>query len=178
MKVNSNENKIIFKLISKQNIHLGTIQGMSYNKIYDLIATHSLDKTVKIHLFKENKLKILNTFDNRIDNSRGLFKRILFTENTLFIFSKNNMVFGYSYPFREEHLMIKIGPLNSSIVKILKKENLLVICTKKSIYLFDDYKMICCVDNACFMAITDGFIYNNTIFVSSLDGFVASIRIN
>lgn len=169
-------------LIFNQKIHSGTIQGISFNKKYKLIATHSLDKTVKVHRIDETSLTFISVFDQKIDNSRGLFKRLFFDDDTLYIFIKNSIVHCISYPFKQVHLQKKIGPLNSTPVKILKSNfkgsNLLYICTKRSVYIFEKNNLICMVDNCSFMAITDAFVSNDMLVVSSLDGFLASVRLS
>lgn len=178
--VNSNIKSLFemsFELKISQKIHDGVIRGISSCK--NLVATHSLDKTVKMHLIDGSKLVPVSSFGCNIDTSRGFFKRILLTERLLYIFTKNNSVSIYSYPFREIHLHKKIGPLNSPIVKIVEKEELLYVCTKKSIYVLENDKTICCVDNCCYMAVTDGFSYNKYIFfLSSMDGFISSVRLS
>ena len=189
-KVNSTESsnkdqvsaKLSFDLIFTQKIHLDTIQGLSFNKKYNLIASYSLDKTVKVHKIEASSLHLVSVFDQKIDNSRGLFKRLFFDDDLLYIFIKNSLLHVISYPFRPIHLHKKIGPLNSTPVKILKGNykgiDLLYVCTKKSIYIFNQDELVCTVDNCCYMAITDAFAYNDTLFVSSLDGFLATIRLS
>lgn len=171
-----------FKLVLREKIHEGTIQGISYNQKYNLISTFSLDKTVKIHQMNNNNLNLISVLDQKIDSSRGLFKRILFEENLLYLFNKNNTVSVICYPFKNVHLQKKIGPLNCSAVKVLTfkidDDFILAICTKKSVYLIQNDELICCIDNACYMAITDGFVLNNTIFLSSMDGFISTIRLS
>lgn len=179
---NKNEfnNSLSFELIFNQKIHTGTIQGIAFNDKYNLIATHSLDKTVKVHRLMDSNFELISIFDQKIDNSRGLFKRLLFDGDSLYIFTKNNIVNVISYPFKPIHLYKKIGPLNSTPVKIVKgnhKDNeLLYICTKKSVYILNNDNLVCIVDNCCYMAITDAFSQKDTLFVSSLDGFLATVR--
>lgn len=173
---------IQFRLTLREKIHDGTIQGISYNQKYNLVSTFSLDKTVKIHKLSEDALSLISVLDQKIDSSRGLFKRILFEDDLLYLFNKNCTVSAVCYPFKNAHLQKKIGPLNCSAVKVLtfriEDERILVVCTKKSVYLIQNNELICCVDNACYMAITDGFVYNNTIFLSSMDGFISTIRLS
>lgn len=172
--------KLNFNLIFSQKIHDNTIQGISYNEKYNLLATFSLDKTVKIHFVEKNGLKFINSLDEKIDNSRGLFKRILFEEDLLYIFTKSNAVSIYTYHFKSKCLYKKIGSLNSSVVKVLtgniNNENILLICTKKGAYILKNDNLVCLVDNACYMAITDAVIYRNTVFLGSMDGFITTIR--
>lgn len=171
-----------FKQILRKKVHESTIQGISYNHKHRLISTFSLDKTVKIHQLDNDTLDLISTLDQKIDNSRGLFKRILFEDNLLYLFNKNSTVSVVCYPFKNTHIQKKIGPLNCSVVKVLTfridDELILAICTKKSVYLIQNNELLCCVDNACYMAITDGFVFNNTIFLSSMDGFISSIRLS
>lgn len=173
------ENQVIFKLIFSRKIHDSTVQGISYNEKYGLLASFSLDKTLQIHRIQGDKINLISKMDQNLDNSRGLFKRILFEGDFLYVFTKNNTVSIFTYPFGAVHLQKKIGPLNSSVVKILtaKSQNtdLLLIFTKKSVYVFDE-ALAYHVDNASYMAITDAAYVDNVIFLSSMDGFIGSIR--
>ncbi|KAM0681583.1 Chromatin assembly factor 1 subunit [Glugoides intestinalis] len=172
-----------FELLFKQKVHDGMIQGISFNENYDLLATVSLDKTVKVHKIKEDSLDLISTIDQDVDTSRGLFKRILFEGDFLYTFSKNKKVSIYCYPFKQLHLQRCIGPLNSAVVKILKprinndKDDVLFICTKKSVYLIRNGKVLFCADDACYMAITDAVMLGKTLFLSSMDGFISTIRL-
>jgi len=176
----SEKYKLSSKMIFIQNVHEGTVQGIAYSGKYSLLATFSLDKSVKVHLVGEDGLKLISTLEERIDNSRGLFKRILFDEDCLYVFTKNSCLSVFLYPFRQADLQRKIGPLNSSIVKVLKgkiqNEDVLIICTKKSVCVMKNDRQVYHVDNACYMAITDAVFSNDTLFLSSMDGFVCSIR--
>ncbi|ELA42891.1 uncharacterized protein VICG_00206 [Vittaforma corneae ATCC 50505] len=177
---NSMKHVIKSELVFSQNIHENTIQGISYNKKYNLLATYSVDKTLKVHMIHKNKLQLVSQLDQNLDTSRGLFKRILFEEDLLHVFTKNNTLSIFAYPFKPAHLQKRVGPLNSSIVKVvagrIRNEDALVICTKKSAYVLVHNELDCCVDNACYMAITDAIVDNNTVFLSSMDGFICTIR--
>lgn len=174
---NIDENiNIITNLFLIKKIHENTIQGISY--FNNFIATHSLDLRVKVYKLEDDTLIEINVINDNIDGSRGLFKRILLNDNFIYTFHKQNHLNVYIYPYNNENIYKKIGPLNSPVVKVLKNDDLLIICTKKSVYILDNDYTVCCVDNACFMAITDAFFYNNTVFVSSMDGFIATIRLN
>lgn len=162
-------------------IHSSTIQGMGFNKKYNLLATHSLDKTVKIHRLDQKGLTLVSSINQGIDSSRGLFKRLLFDEEFLYIFSKNNSISVVCYPFTACHIYQRIGPLNSPVVKmldfIINSRKFIAVCTKKSIYVLEDSKLAFAIDNCCFMAVSDAFFFNSTIFVSSMDGFMATARL-
>lgn len=168
------------ELMFSQRIHESTVQGISYNKKYGLLATFSLDKTLKVHRVHENGLQLVSQIDQKLDNSRGLFKRILFEDDYLYAFTKNNALSVFAYPFQPVHLQRRIGPLSSSVVKALtakvQDEDVLVVCTKRSAYVFSGDELVCCVDNACYMAVTDAVIDGNTIFLSSMDGFICTVR--
>lgn len=168
----SKDLKIGFKLHKTLKIHENTIQGIEYSS--NIIATHSLDKTVKSFNLDT---QVTNTLDIEIDCSRGLFKRLHIDNNYLYVFKKHNFINVYKFPYSEEMLHKKIGPLNSPIVKVLTYGNLLFITTKKSVYILEDDLTICCIDNAFYMAATDSFFYNMTLFVSSMDGFITTIRL-
>ncbi|KAI5148104.1 hypothetical protein ENBRE01_0118 [Enteropsectra breve] len=181
--------KISSKLLCSQKLHGNSIQGISFNAKYNFLATHSLDKTVKIHkaAWNENKemnMESINCFEKQIDYSRGLFKRLLFDEELLYAITKQNTLKIYAAPFTEHNMFASVGPLNASIVKILKLNSLLVICTKKAVYLIEEkkgsdkhYSFVVCIDSACFLPITDAFIYDGILFVSSMDGFLTSVRL-
>lgn len=185
--------------------------GNSGNEVFDNninitnITNEVLNNNITINTLSEIK--------EGVDNSSGLFKRLFFNNNLLYTFGKKNTCLVYSYPFKEVNLQMKIGPLDSPIVKILEKvleenileenmleenmleENILekvgsnnnstntlsnkilFICTKKNVYLFKNNDMIVCIDSLTFKAVTDAFIMDNTLFVSSMDGFLATVKI-
>lgn len=168
------------ELVFSQVIHSSTIQGIAYNRKYNLLGTFSLDNTVKVNIVNEKELVLVSTLNQKIDNSRGLFKRILFEDDSLYIFTKKDSLCLFSYPFKQIHMQKMIGPMNSSVVKVIKgkikDEDVLFICTKKSVYVLKNDKVLYSIDNACYMAITDAVFNNNTLFLSSMDGFVSTIR--
>lgn len=170
------ESSIKTTLCFSKKIHSGTIQGITVFK--NQIATHSLDGTVKVHNIIDDDFQLVSSLFNKIDLSRGLFKRILLWENLLYTFNKQNHVCVFTGSYSEENIVKKIGPLNSSVVKIIRDGDLIIICTKKSVYILENDYTVCCVDNACYMAITDAFFYLNTVFVCAMDGFITTIRLS
>lgn len=173
-----NTQRYNFKLFLRQKIHDSTIQGVSVCR--GLIATHGLDKKVKVHAISDKTLKLVTYFDKKIDNSRGLFKRLLLNETKLYVFIKSNIINVYSYPYRDVHLHKKISTLNAPPIKIIENNNMLFICTKKSVYILQDNEIMYSIDNCCYMAVTDAYWNDNfkTLFLSSMDGFIATIRLN
>ena len=153
-----------FSKTVEQKIHDRHIQGVTFNAKHGLLATHSLDGSVKVHRIVGDSLELLDVFREKIDASRGLFKRLLFTEDCLFVFTKPNTLSVYSYPFSSAHLQRKIGPLNSSLVKVVGDDaGLLFACTKKSVYIFSGGDFVVCIDNLTFMAVTDAFVLNGIL---------------
>lgn len=165
-----------FALLASKKVHTGTIQGMSYNRKHGLVGTHGLDRKAKVLLVTARELKIISVFDSDVDNSRGLFKRLLFTDDHLYAITRGNTVSVYSYPFRPVHLQKKMGPFNSSVVKIVEGAGRVFVCTKKSVYVFENDRLVVCVDSLTFMAVTDACICGDTLVVSAMDGFLASLR--
>ena len=169
---------VTFILTASETIHSGTVQGMAFNSRYGLLATHSLDRSVRVLLAENNGLRLLSVFDKKIDNSRSLFKRLYFADNSLYVFTKPNAIQVYSYPFRAPHLQKRIGPLNSPVIKVVQNGAILFVCTKKSIYVLENDELVTCIDNATFMAMTDAFVMDDILFVSSMDGFLATVRLD
>lgn len=166
-----------FTRVCSKKVHSDAIQGIAFNKKYNLISTFSLDRTQKVFLLRDGSIELLSTIDSNIDTSRGLFKRIHFEDDFLFVFTRHNSLCVYSYPFTETHLQRRIGPLNSSLVKTLSYGGLLYLCTKKSLYIIDQGILVTCIDNSTFLAATDAFILRGILFVSSMDGFLMSVRL-
>lgn len=165
-----------FSLCIDQKIHDGAIQGISIDR--DLMATYSVDRSVKIHLILDEKLALVSVLSRRVDYSGGIFKRILLDKNLLYVFIRSNLVNVYAYPFREVHLHKRIGPLGSPVVKVIKSGAFLVLCTKKSVCILENDNTVCCIENSCYMAITDGFMLDRTLFLSSMDGFMTTVRLS
>lgn len=165
-----------FSLCIGQKIHDGAIQGISISK--SLMATHSVDRSVKVHLMTDDKMVLVSVLDKNVDYSRGLFKRLLLAEDLLYVFAKGNMINVYAYPFREVHLHKRIGPLDSPVVKVVRDGAFLAICTKKGLCVLENGETVCCIDNLCYMAVTDGFLLHDTLFASSMDGFMATVRLS
>lgn len=200
--INFGEN-FVSKLICRQKIHNCPIQGISYNKKHNVFSTHCLDKTVKVHFIEELilddvisiKFKKVSEITENIDVGMSVYRRLLISDDDLFVINKNKFLTVYSSPFLGVNKIKKIGPFNSSIIKILKIDKLLIIITKMSIYglkhekVFDEVKrhnktfedILFGVDNAAFKELTDGFVFENgnekIIFYSSMDGFLGSIRL-
>ncbi|KAK6090552.1 hypothetical protein P3W45_000275 [Vairimorpha bombi] len=172
-----------FKLIRSFNPHTDIIQGMAYNPKYNLILTISKDKSSKLFLCNENMelLEKYTNFNNEklFSVGRSFFKRICFSKNGDLAFLcnvKQNSVLVYHSPFRSPHWIYKLGPFNSEPVKILENGKFLFILTKKSLYIYQDSDLLICVDNMCFKSATDATVTDNIIFISSLDGFVSSLK--
>lgn len=170
--------QIVAKLICKYKASSTTIQGLAYNKKEDVLAVHSLDKRIILLKWDGESICHLSEMKEKIDSSRSLFKRICFDDRRLFVFTKNNTVSAYIHPFTSDFCQMKIGPLDSGVVKAVSHGDVLVVCTRNSVYLFKGETFILSVLNACFMTITDAFVMNGTVFISSMDGFIATIRLD
>ncbi|KAI4292839.1 chromatin assembly factor 1 subunit B [Pancytospora philotis] len=183
-----------FSLVCAQTIHKSTVQGISYSHEHRLLATHSLDKTVKLHRVvvdaaagqqkggakaagAKTSLKLLSAFDEGIDNSRGLFKRLLLKGSRLYAFTKQNMLSVFAYPFRAMHLQQRIGPLRSSVVKVLEDSGYFYICTKQSLYIIRGQELVVSIDASTFLSATDACLIDGVLLISSMDGFVTSVRL-
>lgn len=133
-----------------------------------------------------NSFQLLEKYDffeneKMFNIGRSFFKRTCFSKDGLFLYLcnvKKNSVLVLHYPFRINHWVYKLGPLNSEPVAVLSNDDFLFILTKKSIYIYKNFELLMCVENICFKTATDATICGNTIFISSLDGFVSSFKWN
>lgn len=170
------------KRVESKKIHSDIVQGLAYSPLNKLLVTVSKDNNSSLLLFNEEngKIKILERMENKFfANSRGFYRRISFSKDQLFLYlvsSKNNCLNILSHPFRDEHLFVKIGPLDSEVIRVIEDDYFYVI-TKKSVYIFKDRDFKVCVENISFKSTTDATICNNILFVTSLDGFIASVKI-
>lgn len=164
---------------------LNYLQNEEKNKEY----VNLLQKKKKLN--KETKyilknIQLLEKYDflnneKMFNIGRSFFKRTCFSNDGLLLYLcnvKKNSVLVVHYPFRIEHWFCKLGPLNSEPVAVLSNDELLFILTKKSLYVYRNFELLMCVENICFKTATDATICGNTIFISSLDGFVSSFKWN
>lgn len=168
------------ELICRINLIGATIQGIVFNKKHGILAVHSLNKKVSLlsWIYSKNQFEKLAELDQEIDSSKGLFRRICFNDDLLFVFNKKHKLSIYLPPFDLSSCFMKIGPFDSGLVKVLNVDDMVIACSKRSAYIFYNKKFILSVDNACFLAVTDAFMINHTIFLSSMDGFLVSIRLD
>ncbi|KAK1347432.1 hypothetical protein CWI37_0265p0010 [Hamiltosporidium tvaerminnensis] len=87
-------------------------------------------------------------------------------------------IFVLHYPFKYKCLYAILGPFDSAVTKIVYLEEKLFVVTKKSIYVFENQNLLFCVANIGFLPVTDGVFWNNYFIISSLDGFLSSIKIS
>ncbi|EOB14836.1 WD repeat-containing protein [Nosema bombycis CQ1] len=125
-------------------------------------------------------IKLLDRFDKFFSTTRGFYRRLSFSSDGKFLYlvsCKANTLVVLSYPFRDEHVFCKIGPLDSEVVKVID-QNYFFVVTKKSVYIFSkSWELKSCVENITFKSTTDGTYCCGLLFVSSLDGFISSIKI-
>ncbi|EOB12312.1 WD repeat-containing protein [Nosema bombycis CQ1] len=125
-------------------------------------------------------IKLLDRLDKFFSTTRGFYRRLSFSSDGKFLYlvsCKANTLVVLSYPFRDEHVFCKIGPLDSEVVKVIDK-NYFFVVTKKSVYIFSkSWELKSCVENITFKSTTDGTYCCGLLFVSSLDGFISSIKI-
>lgn len=174
--------------VQTMKAHSDIIQGLSFNHFYSILATQSKDCTSKIFYF-DQKLNFLCKNDNFNDKKiifegKSFYKRLSFVKkNFLFLPScsldNENVVFVYAYPFRE--IYSKIGPFDSAVQKVHEWQEGIVFITKKSCYLIREkdgtYESVFHITDTTFLPTTDACSIENLLIISSLDGFIASLRL-
>jgi chromatin assembly factor 1 subunit B len=176
--------RIVATLVQQVRGHSDVIQGMAYNRKYDLLTSLGKDRVGMTFLFNGElvqieKMEYMNK-DRVFAVGKGFFRRLSYSDDGDFLYlvcCASNTVVVLHYPFRIEHVYATIGPLNSEPVKVMLSGPILYIATKKSLYVFREREVLFCVDNICFMSATDGCMVDGVCFLSSLDGFLASLRI-
>lgn len=162
------------KLVKSCFLHTDIIQGLAYNSKHFLLLSVSKDRTLKISQDDKMLDKInLNT------NGRSFFRRTCFSKcnNMCFITNyKNSSILVLTYPFTEKHWIYKLGPFDSEIVKVIENNLLLFVLSKTSLYFYYNFNLLGCIENICFKSVTDATLYNNILFISSLDGFIATFK--
>lgn len=165
-----------------------TVQGLAFNSRHGLLAVHTLSKTVRVYsvalaagtTLAGKAIQFISIAEHtaNVDGAHGLFKRLAFFDDRLAIFTKNGTVSVFSAPFSPENILLRIGPLESPVVCAKAHGAYFFVCTKRGMHAFRKDCHLFSVQNACFMTITDIAVLKGTVFLSSLDGFLASVRLD
>lgn len=185
---------VITKIQEKQSInatllqtikaHSDVVQGIAYCKKHNVLATQSKDRSLKLFTY-DTKLKLHCKIDQHLSEKfisigRSFFKRLSFIKDDFLfvagcVYKNCNWVYVVVYPFTE--IYKKIGPFDSTVQKIIEWNDLVIVLTKRSAYALKDNGCVFSVKNITFRGITDATIVNDSLMISSLDGFLSSIRI-
>lgn len=177
------------KHIQTIKAHSDIVQGLSFNAFHSILATQSKDRTVKVFHFGE-KLTTLakhEAFNDKkfIVVGKSFFKRLSFAKSNLLFLTHcclddANVVFVSAYPFNDLHA--RIGPFDSTVQRVFEWGSNIAVLTKRSVYLINEkdgvYSTLFCVSNATFLPITDACVADGMLLISSLDGFVSTIRLS
>lgn len=170
---------LVCKLLTSKKIHSSCIEGISFNPVYNILATQGRDATLKITKF-DKKLTILSKFDKIFldDTSKIiLFRRCSFSKDGKFLFSAcgiENSVHVIAYPFTQVYGKIK--HFDSPVSTIVAFNDKIIMLSKRSLYLYDN--AFYGLEYLSMTPITDACLYENILFVSAVDGFLYSVDIN
>lgn len=170
-------------LVQSVKAHADVIQGLAFNDRFGLLTSLGKDRVGKTFLFDTRLVeieKMEHMGDDKVFSAgKGFFRRLCYSPDGKLLYlacCRSSSVVVLHYPFRMEHVYATIGPLDSEPLKIMCSGNRLFVGTRKSLYVFVEQKAVLCVNNISFMAITDGCVFEGVCFVSSLDGFLSSLR--
>lgn len=169
--------------VQRIRCHSDVVQGLAFNAQLGLLTSLSKDRTGKTFAFSDRLEQIEHMEhlgkDRLFSTGRGFFRRLSYSLDGRLLYlacCASNSVIVLHYPFRTEHVYGRIGPLDSEPLKIVCGEQHVLVATKKSLYVFAGCELLFCINNVCFMAVTDGCIVDGVCLLSSLDGFLASVR--
>ncbi|KAM0679405.1 hypothetical protein BDAP_000272 [Binucleata daphniae] len=178
------------KHIQTIKAHSDIIQGMAYNKKYNVIATCAKDRSVKTFYLDKKLVFIdkIDTYENEKcfadENSKMLFRRPAFSFCCKYLYlpacidiDGNFCVFVLHYPFRSIDFYGKIGSFDSPATKILSSQDCTIIMCKKSIYYIENNAVLFSVKNTSFFPMTDCCYMDNLFCFTSLDGFIYTLRL-
>lgn len=181
--------RVCVRHVHTMKVHSDIVQGLSFNPFYSVLATQSRDRTAKVLHFacRLTMLHRHETFGDQrtICTGKAFFKRLSFVKkNFLFLTQcreeRNNVVFVYAYPFRS--LYACIGTFDSAVQRVLEWGEYIVVVTARSLYVVEEvegeYRTVFAVNNATFLPITDACVASGLFVVSSMDGFLASVRLS
>ncbi|KAF7684376.1 Chromatin assembly factor 1 subunit B [Astathelohania contejeani] len=187
------------RLLHSVKAHSDIIQGLSYNPSFNLLTSMSKDRSAKTFLV-DKKLTLIEKYDYLFnermfadEKTKCFFRRLSYSEDGKLlyfccgigdIYGKNanlknkskHCVYVMHYPFKSDNIIARIGPFDSSPIKILNYNKYLLVFTRRSLYLFKDKEFLVCINNMTFLQITDACIANGVVYVSAGDGFVSSMR--
>ncbi|KAG5860553.1 hypothetical protein KMI_01g01940 [Encephalitozoon hellem] len=171
------------RLVQKIKCHEDIVQGLAFNNRFNVLTSLSKDRTGKTFLFTDKLVEIekMEYYDNDklFSTGRGFFRRLSYSPDGKLLYlvcCRSNSVVVLHYPFRMEHVYATIGPFDSEPLKVVCERDKVFVTTKKSLYMIAHNRLGFCVDNISFMTITDGHVFDGICFLSSLDGFVSSVR--
>lgn len=174
---------VSIKLVQKIKCHEDIIQGLAFNHRFNVLTSLSKDCTGKTFLFTDRLVEIekmeYHDRNKLFSTGRGFFRRLSYSPDGKLLYlvcCRSNSVVVLHYPFRMEHVYATIGPFDSEPLKVVCGDDRVFITTKKSLYMVAHNKPALCVDNISFMTITDGHVFDGVCFLSSLDGFLSSVR--
>lgn len=180
------------KLIQNIRAHTDIIQGISYNFKHNCLLTGSRDRTYKTFVMEKKlvfneKIETINGEKAFADeNCKLLFRRSAFI-NDNFVYLTGGIevsdphlfyVYVYHYPYRNEDLYARIGPLDTHAVKVLKHNEYTVIVCKKNVYYCINDEIIFNIKHTSFYPLTDAAVCKDVLLCSSLDGFLYSLRLD
>lgn len=180
---------ICVRHVQTLKVHSDIVQGLSFNPFHSVLATQSRDRTAKVLHF-ECRLAVLHRHESfgdgrTICTGKAFFKRLSFVKkNFLFLThcreESSNVVFVYAYPFRS--LYACIGTFDTAVQRVVEWGEYIVVVTMRSLYVVEEtgggYRTVFAINNATFLPITDACVASGLLVVSSMDGFLASVRLS
>lgn len=178
------------KLVQNLKAHTDIIQGMSFNYDFNCLLTGSRDRTYKTFVMEKKlvfneKIEAINNEKAFADeNCKLLFRRSSFIHGN-YVYLTGGIepsdphlfyVYVYHYPFRNDDLYCRIGPLDSHAVKVLSHGKYTIIICKKNVYFCEGQKMIFNIKHTSFYPLTDAAMCDDILLCSSLDGFLYTLR--
>ncbi|KAF9762941.1 Chromatin assembly factor 1 subunit B [Nosema granulosis] len=170
--------------LSSLKIHSDTVQGLTYRNTSSLLVSVGKDNLLALMDFNLETGEISKISTNNLaaynlaSTNRGFYRRISFSKDGLLqlVSCKTNLLINLSHPYRELHWLSKVGPLDSDTIRVVE-DKLTYIVTKKSVYVYEESNLKGCVENISFKSTTDATMCCGILFVSSLDGFISSLKL-
>ncbi|KAM0671299.1 hypothetical protein CWI42_091260 [Ordospora colligata] len=182
--INAVEECIDVQMIQKIQCHNDVVQGLAFNNCFGLLTSLGKDRIGKTYVFRDKLVEVEHmdemNGEKMFSTGRGFFRRLSYSPDGKLLYlasCSSNSVIVLHYPFRIEHVYARIGPLDSEPLRIVCDGDKLYVATRKRLYMFVKQELVLCVDNISFMAITDGCVFDGICFLSSLDGFLCSLRV-
>ncbi|KAH9410923.1 hypothetical protein HK407_09g15180 [Ordospora pajunii] len=182
--VNAADEGMDAQMIQKIQCHSDVIQGLAFNSRFGLLTSLGKDRIGKTYAFTDKLVEVEHmdeiNGEKMFSTGRGFFRRLSYSQDGTLLYlasCSSSSVIVLHYPFRMEHVYARIGPLDSEPLKVVCDEDKLYVATRKRLYMFVEQELVLCVDNISFMAITDGCAFDGMCILSSLDGFLCSLRV-